>query len=288
MKGTVATCARSGYGSSCSSRDRTTHVVDPLPERVRLVAAPGELRGLESEVLGWQHRDGVTSVICRLVDGAPGALPASWTDLPERDPGEPVAVSATASLAGWRLLLERGERLRSRRPRRCRVSDENGGGDVGTARARGQRGGGPAATGPAARERWRFSGGCRCGWRGCWAAGLGRWRAMSDERKITEAHRRRRAVVYVRQSTALQVAGNVESAARQYALRDRAVALGWPLAAISVVDEDTGRSGSSTVGRLGFSSRRSAWDVWGWCCRWRRRGWRAPRPTGISCLSCAR
>ncbi len=36
---------------------------------------------------------------------------------------------------------------------------------------------------------------------------------MSDERKITYSHRRRRAVVYVRQSTALQVAGNVESAA---------------------------------------------------------------------------
>jgi DNA invertase Pin-like site-specific DNA recombinase len=75
---------------------------------------------------------------------------------------------------------------------------------------------------------------------------------MSDERKITEAHRRRRAVVYVRQSTALQVAGNVESAARQYALRERAVVLGWPSAAISVVDEDTGRSGSSSAGRFGF------------------------------------
>ena len=75
---------------------------------------------------------------------------------------------------------------------------------------------------------------------------------MSDERKITEAHRRRRAVVYVRQSTALQVTGNTESAARQYALRERAVALGWPLAAVSVVDEDTGRSGASSDGRLGF------------------------------------
>jgi DNA invertase Pin-like site-specific DNA recombinase len=75
---------------------------------------------------------------------------------------------------------------------------------------------------------------------------------MSDERKITDAHRRRRAVVYVRQSTAVQVAGNVESAARQYALRERAVALGWPRAGISVVDEDTGRSGASTDGRLGF------------------------------------
>ncbi len=44
----------------------------------------------------------------------------------------------------------------------------------------------------------------------------------------------------------------MESASRQYALRERAVALGWPRAAISVVDEDTGRSGASTDGRLGF------------------------------------
>ena len=51
---------------------------------------------------------------------------------------------------------------------------------------------------------------------------------MSDRGKITEAHRRRRAVVYVRQSTLAQVERNVESTARQYALRERAVELGWP------------------------------------------------------------
>jgi DNA invertase Pin-like site-specific DNA recombinase len=45
---------------------------------------------------------------------------------------------------------------------------------------------------------------------------------------------------------------NTESAARQYALRDRAVELGWPAAAVSVVDDDTGRSGASADGRLGF------------------------------------
>ena len=75
---------------------------------------------------------------------------------------------------------------------------------------------------------------------------------MSDERKICESHRRRRAVVYVRQSSPAQVAANVESAARQYALRERALGLGWPATAISVVDEDTGRSGASSAGRLGF------------------------------------
>jgi hypothetical protein len=49
---------------------------------------------------------------------------------------------------------------------------------------------------------------------------------MTDRQKITDGHRRRRAVVYVRQSTLGQVERNTESAARQYALRGRAVELG--------------------------------------------------------------
>src|ERR671937_3175377 len=75
---------------------------------------------------------------------------------------------------------------------------------------------------------------------------------MSDLAKITEQHRRRRAVVYVRQSTMTQVERNHESRARQYALRQRAIELGWPAASVSVVDEDLGRSGASADGRLGF------------------------------------
>ena len=75
---------------------------------------------------------------------------------------------------------------------------------------------------------------------------------MSDAQKVTEAHRRRRAVVYVRQSTLTQVEQNAESRARQYALRERATELGWAPAAVSVVDEDLGRSAASTEGRLGF------------------------------------
>jgi DNA invertase Pin-like site-specific DNA recombinase len=75
---------------------------------------------------------------------------------------------------------------------------------------------------------------------------------MSERGKVTEQHRRRRAVVYVRQSTLHQVERNVESSARQYALRERAVKLGWPLASVVVVDEDTGRSGSTSDGRIGF------------------------------------
>jgi excisionase family DNA binding protein len=49
------------------------------------------------------------------------------------------------------------------------------------------------------------------------------------------------------------VALNVESAARQYALADRAVDLGWPRDAVWVIDEDTGRSGASADGRGGFT-----------------------------------
>jgi DNA invertase Pin-like site-specific DNA recombinase len=75
---------------------------------------------------------------------------------------------------------------------------------------------------------------------------------MSDLGKISEAHRRRRAVVYVRQSTLAQVERNVESTARQYALRERAVELGWPSESVVVVDEDLGRSGASSDGRFGF------------------------------------
>src|SRR5213083_783259 len=75
---------------------------------------------------------------------------------------------------------------------------------------------------------------------------------MSERGKVTEQHRRRRAVVYVRQSTLHQVERNVESSARQYALRERAIELGWPAGSVSIVDEDTGRSGASTDGRIGF------------------------------------
>jgi DNA invertase Pin-like site-specific DNA recombinase len=70
--------------------------------------------------------------------------------------------------------------------------------------------------------------------------------------KIESQHLRRRAYVYVRQSTMAQVERNVESRERQYELVDRAVALGWRAPDVVVVDEDQGRSGKSTAGRDGF------------------------------------
>jgi DNA invertase Pin-like site-specific DNA recombinase len=76
---------------------------------------------------------------------------------------------------------------------------------------------------------------------------------MSETSKITAAHLRRQAVIYVRQSTPGQVEANRESTARQYALTDRASSLGWPAEAIRVIDEDLGVSGASTSGRVGFA-----------------------------------
>jgi DNA invertase Pin-like site-specific DNA recombinase len=70
--------------------------------------------------------------------------------------------------------------------------------------------------------------------------------------KIRPSHRERLAVVYVRQSTPQQVAGNRESTELQYALAQRAVALGWPQERVLIIDEDQGRSAESAEGRLGF------------------------------------
>lgn len=70
--------------------------------------------------------------------------------------------------------------------------------------------------------------------------------------KVQSAHLDRLAVVYVRQSTMQQVDRHQESTRLQYALVDRAIALGWPQSQVIVIDEDLGRSGSSAEGRPGF------------------------------------
>ena len=71
--------------------------------------------------------------------------------------------------------------------------------------------------------------------------------------KIGPSHLQRAAFVYIRQSSASQVEHNRESTQRQYALAQRASALGWSEQQISVVDEDLGLSGASTSGRSGFA-----------------------------------
>ncbi|WP_369228613.1 recombinase family protein (plasmid) [Streptomyces sp. R39] len=70
--------------------------------------------------------------------------------------------------------------------------------------------------------------------------------------KIDDRHLQRLAVVYVRQSTRQQVVDHQESTRLQYALVDRAVALGWQADRVLVIDEDLGRSGSSAGARTGF------------------------------------
>lgn len=86
---------------------------------------------------------------------------------------------------------------------------------------------------------------------------------MADERerlitspaahtKVTAAHLKRDAFLYVRQSTLHQVLQNTESTQRQYALQQRAVVLGWPIERVHVIDCDLGHSGATAVDREGF------------------------------------
>jgi DNA invertase Pin-like site-specific DNA recombinase len=73
-----------------------------------------------------------------------------------------------------------------------------------------------------------------------------------QHQKVTDAHLQRDAYLYVRQSTLRQVLENTESTQRQYALRQQAVALGWPIERVIVIDSDQGQSGASVVDREGF------------------------------------
>src|SRR5205085_4312925 len=70
--------------------------------------------------------------------------------------------------------------------------------------------------------------------------------------KVKTTHLKRNAYLYIRQSTLRQVLENSESTKRQYALRQRAVALGWPEDRIIVLDSDLGQSGASATDREGF------------------------------------
>jgi DNA invertase Pin-like site-specific DNA recombinase len=75
---------------------------------------------------------------------------------------------------------------------------------------------------------------------------------QADMQKVKSEHLKRNAYLYIRQSTPRQVLENAESGKRQYALRQRAIALGWPAEQIIVIDNDQGHSGSSAVDREGF------------------------------------
>ncbi len=72
--------------------------------------------------------------------------------------------------------------------------------------------------------------------------------------KISEQHYQKPAYIYVRQSTLAQVRHHRESTERQYALREKALALGWPETAIRTLDRDLGQSGAQMTGREDFKT----------------------------------
>ncbi len=75
---------------------------------------------------------------------------------------------------------------------------------------------------------------------------------MSMSEVVQPVHRRRLAVVYVRQSTPHQTLANQESLRLQYDLQQHAHAAGWGPDQVRVIDTDLGQTGRSTQGRRGF------------------------------------
>src|SRR5271155_4037670 len=71
---------------------------------------------------------------------------------------------------------------------------------------------------------------------------------------ISEQQLSKTAYVYVRQSTLAQVRHHQESTERQYALRQKAVELGWSETSICILDRDLGISGAHTTGRTDFKT----------------------------------
>src|SRR5918996_5228247 len=69
---------------------------------------------------------------------------------------------------------------------------------------------------------------------------------------IQPEHLRRLAVVYCRQSSQKQVEQNTGSAMFQRNLTEVARECGWPDSQIITIDEDLGKSGSTTIGRNGW------------------------------------
>jgi DNA invertase Pin-like site-specific DNA recombinase len=76
---------------------------------------------------------------------------------------------------------------------------------------------------------------------------------VSERQKLSASHLRRAAFVYVRQSSQAQLERNTESTARQYALVERAIELGFAREQVVVIDEDLGMSGSGLSDRSGFA-----------------------------------
>ncbi|MGC1955762.1 MAG: recombinase family protein, partial [Gammaproteobacteria bacterium] len=75
---------------------------------------------------------------------------------------------------------------------------------------------------------------------------------MITSELVTPAHLKRKAIIYIRQSSPHQVLSNQESLRLQYALRSRATALGWSAEAIEIIDTDLGTTAATAAHRAGF------------------------------------
>ncbi len=75
---------------------------------------------------------------------------------------------------------------------------------------------------------------------------------MATPESITARHLARKAIVYIRQSSPHQVLTNQESLRLQYALRQRALSLGWREGDIQIIDTDLGLTASGAEHREGF------------------------------------
>jgi len=83
---------------------------------------------------------------------------------------------------------------------------------------------------------------------------LGKYRMEGQpQQKVRPEHLDRAAAVYVRQSTRHQVLEHTESTRLQYALAERAVALGWARSQVVVIDDDLGVSAATADSRKGFA-----------------------------------
>ena len=109
----------------------------------------------------------------------------------------------------------------------------------------------------------------------------------SPHPKILASHLRRQAVIYVRQSSLVQVETALESQHRQYHLTERAEQFGWPSARCLVIDEDLGISGAHSFNRPGYQRLVSLVALRGWALSsaWRSRAWPATAWIGINCLN---
>jgi DNA invertase Pin-like site-specific DNA recombinase len=75
---------------------------------------------------------------------------------------------------------------------------------------------------------------------------------VTDVRKISTHHLKRKAYLYIRQSTIFQTEQNREGTERQYRFREQAVALGWHPDQVVVIDDDLGQSAAEADRRPGF------------------------------------